>query len=1050
MLGTGPHPNDNRQEMVRVDDLDLQLVYDDQGKVIYQVAEAGRFGDKIAEGDLKYADFAPHESASAISRFNGTYGLRRYTDAADPTKEQDAIFEADGMDCSIGLPIMEPEQSTETLPGNVDTIQWIGEFTPTGGQPTLVAVAGTKVYKRTGPATWLQVLTLPFPVLSGAAVASFNGKLIFGFNVAGTAKYTSDLNILADVTTITPANMYIYALMADHSNIYAVGGETASTSNQVMSSATGLLFATPILCGRPEVPIQELAPGGGLVLAYVGKQNELGYIDNDALYHVLIPFDTYESHNGTLLRWWMGRQDDQQRGFLSMHFLRDRQLWEYAPSAQDTGEARNITVWADPSRRPSTIKGLATAIAGTNRWLYYAITNAAGTTWILKRDAVTSITTPYLSVGANRATAALLVTHAVGLNPCLMYGAGVDIRYVTLPANGEWPLDDVNCLPGETRVASSALITGVSRRWYEGDLLTIRTTQGHEFAGTPNHPVLTQRGWVGFGDLQVGDDVVSSRRRQEVGVADPHEDYIQPSIREIFDFAAMLSDAKRVPGRQPQFHGDGSDEAVDIVSTDGFLLDHMQATSTQPIGQHEFTSPELVTGALSIERQVMPMGIGARPSANRVVSSLHKHVALQQSHVLPADQHRVSASANGLSNTSEPALEGRGAGPYRARQGEGGLSCAVSPDRIIGISREPFSGHVYNLQTAVGHYMANGVVVHNCAYKVGTATLTMPEFELLLPDEDKIALSFRVLADNLVEDVRYFTVEYSVDGGALQALGTAFTSPMTELVFDKDLDTIKGKRVLIKLTAHNVDRGNTMVLRGIVLRWSLNAKPYLEWTFQAMLPPGRTQLPGTDLDNAQRKIRDIWALRESGLPFVFVDRWRASYITRVKTAREIAASQERTRTPETIMEIVLIQTTGALPSNISDLWSMVVSTTSWFPITACWPVVGPGTLDGVGMVSNVHTDDIYPRWTITGPAGVVTLTNTTTGKALEIEYDLPFGATMVIVTDPTRRIVVDENGTALAADVTGTYWGFTPGLNNFTVQVAAASAPTTVRLQRRA
>lgn len=781
MLGAGPHPNVNRQEMVRVDDLDLQLVYDDQGKVIYQVAEAGRFGDKIAEGDLKYADFAPHESASAISRFNGTYGLRRYTDAADPTKEQDAIFEADGMDCSIGLPIMEPEQSTETLPGNGATIQWIGEFTPTGGQPTLVAVAGVSVYKRTGPGTWVLAITLPFPVLTGAAVASFNGRLLFGFGTAGTAKYTADLATTADVTTSAPAPMYVYALMADHSNIYAVGGATASTSNQVMSSTTGLLFATPILCGRPEVPIQELAPGGGLVLAYVGKQNELGYIDNDALYHVLIPFDTYETHNGTLLRWWMGRQDDQQRGFLSMHFLRDRQLWEYAPSAQDTGEARNITVWADPSRRPSTIKGLATAIAGTNRWLYYAITNAAGTTWILKRDAVTSITTPYLSVGANRPTAALVVTHAVGLNPCLMYGAGADIRYVTLPANGEWPLDDANC-----------------------------------------------------------------------------------------------------------------------------------------------------------------------------------------------------------------------------------------------------------------------------AYKVGTATLTMPEFELLLPDEDKIALSFRVLADSLAEDVRYFTVEYSVDGGALQALGTAFTSPMTELVFDKDLDTVKGKRVLIKLTAHNADRGSTMVLRGIVLRWSLNAKPYLEWTFQAMLPPGRTQLPGTDLDNAQRKIRDIWALRESGLPFVFVDRWRASYITRVKTAREIAASQERTRTPETIMEIVLIQTTGALPSNISDLWSMALSTTSWFPITACWPVVGPGTLNGVGIVSNVHTDDIFPRWTVTGPAGLVTLTNTTTGKELEIEYDLPFGATMVIVTDPTRRIVVDENGTALAATVTGTYWGFTPGLNNFTVQVAAASAPTTVRLQRRA
>lgn len=780
MLGAGPQPNANRQEMVRVDDLDLQLVYDDQGKVIYQVSEAGRFGDKIAEGDLKYADFAPHESASAISRFNGTYGLRRYTDSADPTKEQDAIFESDGMDCSIGLPIMEPEQLTETLPGNVDTIQWVGEFTPTGGQVTLVAVAGTKVYKRTGPATWVLAITLPFPVLTGAAVASFAGKLLFGFGGAGTAKYTSDLSTTANVTTSTPASMYVYAFMADHSNIYAVGGDTVATFNQVRSSTTGLLFATPILCGRPDIVINELAPGGGLVLAYVGKQNELGYIDNDALYHVLIPFDTYESHNGTLLRWWMGRQDDQQRGFLSMHFLRDRQLWEYAPSAQDTGEARNITVWADPSRRPSTIKGLATAIAGTNRWLYYAIQNAVGTTWIMKRDSVTSITTPYLSVGANRATAAMVVTHTVGLNPCLMYGAGVDIRYVILPLNGEWPLDDVNC-----------------------------------------------------------------------------------------------------------------------------------------------------------------------------------------------------------------------------------------------------------------------------AFKVGTATLTMPEFELLLPDEDKINLSFRVLADNLVEDVRYFTVEYSVDGGTLQSLGTAFTSPMTELVFDKDLDTIKGKRVLVKLTAHNLDRGTTMVLRGIVLRWSLNAKPYLEWTFQASLPSGRTQLPGTDLANVQRKIRDIWALRESGLPFVFIDRWRVPYIARLKTAREVAAQQERTRTPETIMEIVLIQTTGVLPASVSDSWGMLASGLTWYPIVACWPVVGSGVLAATDSVANPHADAIYPRWLITGPVGRVTLTNVTTGEALVITYDLPHGATMLIVADPTRRTIVDADGATLPAITSGTFWGFAPGANTFTIELVGANVLTHVSMNRR-
>jgi len=781
MIGGHPHPNANRQEMVRVDTLDFQLVYDETGRVVYQVEEASRFGEKIAEGDLKYADFAPHESASTVSRFDGTYGLRRYTDAVDPQKEQNAIFEAEGMDCSDGLPIMEPEQVVEILPGNGSLITWIGEFVQVATGNTLVAVAGNRVYKRVAPGNWQLALTLRAAVSSGAAVASFAGKLFFGYAEFGIAQYTTDLVSLNDVRTSTPADMYVFAFTADHSNIYAVGGETQSTFNQVMSSPDGLAFATPIRCGRPDIRIRELAPGGGLVLVYVGKQNELGYIDNEgAVYHVLIPFDSYDGNNGTLLRWWLGRQDDQQRGPLALQFLRDRQLWQYAPSDQNTGEARNITVWADPSRRPRRVKGVPTAMAGTHRWLYYSVESNDATNWILKRDALSNSTTPYLALASNASCRAMCVTHPLGQSPALMYGVGANITYVTLPSNGEWPLDD------------------------------------------------------------------------------------------------------------------------------------------------------------------------------------------------PA-----------------------------------------------------------------------------CRYKTGTGTLSMPEAELLLPDEDKILLSLRVIADDLLENVRYFTVQYAVDGGPLLALGTVFTSPITELIFDKDIDTIKGKRVFIKLTAHNTDPAHTMVLRGLFLRWSLNTKPYRQWTFQASVPSGRTQLPGSDLENPQRKIRSLWALRESGMPFVFADRWRATYITRLKSIREVATTQERERTPDTVLEIVLIQTTGVLPFTLTESWTMPAFDTSWYPITACWPVVDAGMLTAAGAVENSTAETLYPRWTITGPAATILLTNTVTGEALFVAHDLPHGATMVIVADPTRRIIVDAHGVAIQADTAGTFWGFPPGSSDFTVAVAGANLLTTVRLQRR-
>jgi hypothetical protein len=992
VLGAHPHPNDRRPEMVKVDDLPLTLVYDEHGRVVYQVDEASRFGEKIAEGDPKYADFAPFESASAIARFDGTYGLRRFSDSLDPKKDGNATDEPDGMDCSYGLPIMEPGQHVEELPGSDQAVLWLGEFTPAAtGAPGLLAIAGTRVYRRIGVGVWSQITTLPASPGTDARVTTFNGRLIIGFGDAHVAIWTDDLTTWPDVEDALGGPIYIWACTADHSNVYVAGGPALSNHNQVMSSTTGNDYADGVDCGRPDIYIHSLAPGGGLVLVYIGKQNELGCLTNDATYQILIPFDTYEANNGHLLRWWLGRQDDQQRGPLALHFLREQHLWQYAPASDTTGEARDVTPWADPTRRPYAIKGLPTAAAGTHRWLYYAVTNMDGATWVLKRDAMTGSTTPYLSLG-KRACRALVVTHQLGLNPCLMYGYGEHVAYSVVPLYGEWPLDDRNCLPGETRVASGALITGVSRRWYEGDLITIRTVQGHQLSGTANHPVLTHRGWVGFGELQVGDDVISSRLGQEVGVADPHEDYAQPSIREVFDFAAMLGDTQRVPGRQPQFHGDGSDEAVDIVTTDGFLLDHVQASCTQPVGQQEFSRPDLVTSALSVERQIVPMGSRARAATNRVVRRLDEHVPFQQSHVVPAHQLRVSTVTNGLTHAREPALESRRADPNRARQGEGGLPCAVSTDRIVGINREPFRGHVYNLQTTVGHYLANGTVVHNCDYRVGTATLSLPAFDLNLPDEDKILLSVRIIADDLDPVARYFEVEYAVDGGPWLALGLANQSPRSEIDFDREIDIMKAKRCALRLIAHNLDGATTMVLLGVVLHWSLNAKPYRRWTFQASLPVGRTQLPGSDSSNPER-----------------------------------------------------------LPASYTRYWYMPPMTCEWFPITACWPEVCAGSLVIESDVTNdLGSETIYPRWTIHGPCGAVDIRNLTSGEWLTVVRDVSFAESLVINMDPARQTVVDSVGRAIpTAQVFGTFWGLQPGLVAFRVTVEGASLGTYVVATRR-
>ena len=104
------------------------------------------------------------------------------------------------------------------------------------------------------------------------------------------------------------------------------------------------LYSVPIDCG--DTMISSLAPGGGLVLVYVGRIDALGCIDNDAVYHDLVPFDSRMRTNCRPLKWLLASGSDQQRGSLSLVFPRERSLWEYVPSDQFSGTASCIAPWA--------------------------------------------------------------------------------------------------------------------------------------------------------------------------------------------------------------------------------------------------------------------------------------------------------------------------------------------------------------------------------------------------------------------------------------------------------------------------------------------------------------------------------------------------------------------------------------------------------------------------------------------------------------------------------------------------------------------------------
>lgn len=307
------------------------------------------------------------------------------------------------------------------------------------------------------------------------------------------------------------------------------------------------------------------------------------------------------------------------------------------------------------------------------------------------------------------------------------------------------------CLPGDARI-EGAIARAISRRWYDGPMFTVRTN-GREFSGTPNHPVLTQRGWVGLSGVLPGDNLVCHTRQENPrSSADPNIDDRPPTLAELFYSAQAVGVSERRGGAEPDFHGDGREGDVDIQWANGVLHVGSFAPLTQPLSQRIF--PPAALSALSfcascralqavnegrrgrnatccnaclLEAEVNDAAVyvvrfgqtqGTLPGVIAAADLLSRH-AQEQARVHPSTRHEDKASlrqrarlAGSLDYTAHP--------PQRVPEALGDLlqtqAGFVELDRVVSCTSRQFSGHVFNLHTRDGYYVSNLVYTKNCSY----------------------------------------------------------------------------------------------------------------------------------------------------------------------------------------------------------------------------------------------------------------------------------------------------------------------------------------------
>lgn len=273
-----------------------------------------------------------------------------------------------------------------------------------------------------------------------------------------------------------------------------------------------------------------------------------------------------------------------------------------------------------------------------------------------------------------------------------------------------------NCFPSGVVVSGPRALLATSRR-FEGDLVVIRRAGCKDLAATENHPILTRRGWVAAGLIREGDELVDGVAAQwavRVAVA-PHDRQVEAAIQELARARGISS--LRVPVAAPDFHGDGIgtvDHRVDVEILDGALRSECDVSLGQSGVQRQLARRRLVALSRTTHGARMKLADRDFATAHSIVCPLRPRAPLVRRSHSHAVEHRIRA-VSWLDSHSEQAHADRDARDAEVLcQRLLRLTAQIPGTKVVEIDRVAFAGHVFNLQTSMGWYVANGCIVSNC------------------------------------------------------------------------------------------------------------------------------------------------------------------------------------------------------------------------------------------------------------------------------------------------------------------------------------------------
>lgn len=314
------------------------------------------------------------------------------------------------------------------------------------------------------------------------------------------------------------------------------------------------------------------------------------------------------------------------------------------------------------------------------------------------------------------------------------------------------PSEIWNCFVPETSVAANCDIIRTYKHFYNGKLVTIKTAGGVNFTCTPNHPILTLRGWIHADALNDGDNILVTRIR------DRKRSWRNPYINHVFTrFDALhelfnVSGTKRTCNLGVNFHGDIPTSDVEIVSKKRFLRKNGNARRNKHINKFLLKSSNSL---VFCKRHFVSCFGRIRVSSFCFVRSLCKSFSFFFTGLRHSEKHGLRPVALFDSCGVEPLQDNISGNMKLFSECLDGFTGIVFSDDIVSVDVCSGSTHVYNLQSENGYYFVNSSIPENTKRSNGIMAIAHNCRCTLLPVLTKYNFSTDISYDGEIDGMTY-------------------------------------------------------------------------------------------------------------------------------------------------------------------------------------------------------------------------------------------------------------------------------------------------------